>query len=390
MKSKLYTLILLTGTFIFFSCKSASKLYDKGNYDEAVEVAAKKLQKKPDDAELQDLIRSAYRYAIGNHDANIRSFSNSTNELKWEWIHAEYAAMQRLYHATKNNITVSQIVNPVDYSSYLETYANKASDVRLERGDRWFSENTRQSFKNAYYEYRAANAFRPDTDTRIKMNEAYEEAVINVVVLPMRDNRYSYSYYNNNYTVRNLDEEVLNSLRNNPGNDFVRFYSEREYRNSNVWESTKSSIRADQFIDMRFNNFNIGRSRDDNSYRDVTKRIVVKETVYRPDSIVYEYKDVKARITTTKRRILSEGFLQLNVRDEDGRFLWSDEMRGEHNWYTEFATYTGDDRALSESDKQLVNRRADNPPHESEIFRSIINNIDNNIAGRLRSFYSRF
>ena len=297
MKSKLYTLILLTGTIFFFSCKSASKLYDKGNYDEAVEVAAKKLQKKPDDAELQDLIRSAYRYAIGNHDANIRSFSNSNNELKWEWIHAEYAAMQKLYYATKNNTTVSQVVNPVDYSSYLETYANKAADVRLERGDRWFSENTRQAFKNAYYEYRAANSFRADADTRIKMNEAYEEAVVNVVVLPIRDNRYRYSTYgNNNYAVRNLDEEVLNSLRYNTGNDFVRFYSE--------WESRNNNIRADQYIDMRYNNFNIGRSRDDKSYRDVTKRIVVKETVYRPDSIVYEYKDVKARITTTKRRML--------------------------------------------------------------------------------------
>lgn len=383
MKSKLYFLIFPAIVIVFFSCKSAGKMYNRGNYDEAVELAAKKLQKKPDDTGLQDLIRAAYRNAIHVHESTIRSQSNSPNELKWEWMHREYAAMQRLYHVTKKHISVAAIVHPVDYSSYLVTYADKAADVRLERGDRWFRENTRQAFKNAYYEYSAANGFRPNPETRAKMKEAYEEAVINVVVLPMRDSRYRYSAYDNNiHITRNLDEEILRNLKHNSGNDFVRFYSD--------WEARSHTIRPHQFIDMHFSNFHIGLIRDESTHRDVTKRIVVKETVYRPDSIVYEYKDIKATITTTKRKMLSEGFLQLNIRDEDGRWLWSDELRGEHNWHTEFVSYTGDERALSDHDKQLINRHRENPPPDSEILRVIANSIDNNIAGRLRNFYSRF
>jgi len=384
MKSKLYTLTILLSLTILFSCKSASKLYDKGNYDEAVAVASKKLEKKPNDAELQDIIKAAYQNAVAVHEANIRSHSNSSNELRWEWIYNEYAALQNLYNLTHDNISIARLIHPVDYSSYLETYGNRATDVRLERGDDWFADNSRQSFKKAYYEYKAAERFKPgDISITRKIQDAYEAAVVNVVVLSMNDhNRYSSYNYNNNYSARDLDDEILRNLKFSTGNDFVRFYSE--------WEARSNNIRPDQFVDMRFINFNIGRSRDNNTVREVSKRIVVKETVYRPDSIVYEYKDVKARITTTRRTILSEGYLEVSVRDNDGRWLWSDNLRGEHNWCTEFSTYTGDERALSESDKQLVNRRADNPPYEGEIFRTIINNIDNDVAGRLRNFYSRF
>jgi len=385
MKSKLYTLAVLLSITILFSCKSAGKLYDKGNYDEAVAVASKKLEKKPNDAELQGIIKAAYQNAVAVHEANIRSHSNSSNELRWEWIYNEYAALQNLYNLTHDNIAIAKLVYPVDYSSYLETYGNRAADVRLERGDDWFADNNRQSFKNAYYEYRAAERFKPgNIDIKHKIQDAYDAAVVNVVVSSMNNdfNRYGSYNYNNNYSTRDLDDEILRNLKFHSSNDFVRFYSE--------WEARSNDVRPDQFIDLRFTNFNIGRSHDNNSVREVSKRIVVKETVYRPDSIVYEYKDVKAKITTTRRTMLSEGFLQINVRNTDGRWLWSDNLRGEHNWCTEFSTYTGDERALSESDKQLVNRRADNPPYEGDIFRTIINNIDNDIAGRLRGFYSSY
>jgi len=59
---KIYTLVSLIAFILLVAgCKTASKLYDKGNYDEAVELAVKKLQKKPDD-EMKALLQSAYQY----------------------------------------------------------------------------------------------------------------------------------------------------------------------------------------------------------------------------------------------------------------------------------------------------------------------------------------
>ena len=42
---KIYTLVTLGFVLLVAGCKTASKLYDKGNYDEAVQLAVKKLQK---------------------------------------------------------------------------------------------------------------------------------------------------------------------------------------------------------------------------------------------------------------------------------------------------------------------------------------------------------
>ena len=85
----------------------------------------------------------------------------------------------------------------------------------------------------------------------------------------------------------------------------------------------------------------------------------------------------------------SEGNLQINVRDHSGRWLWSDHLQGNHGWFTEFSSYTGDERALSESDKQLINRSREYPPHEDEIMRCIMNEINNNMVHRVRNYFSR-
>jgi hypothetical protein len=378
MKGKLYLFIV----FIIFlaGCKSASKLYDKGNYDEAVELAVKKLQKNPDN-ETRVLLQNAYHYAVNDHETRIRQLSDNTNDLKWEWIYNEYTSLQRLYEAVRRSPEAMAIVKANSYASYLNTYADKAADVRFQRGMAWMNRNDKMSFRNAHNEFEAALRYRPGDMTFIeKRNEAFENAVINVVVMPFDDYRYRYSSYNN-YDMQNFENELMRQLQYHTGNRYVRFY--------NSWEAQSRNIPADQFIDFRFSQLNLGRVRDDRNTREVSKEVVVKETVYRPDSIVKEYKKVFAKIITTKRTMQSEAALQINIRDASGRWLWSDELRGDHFWQTEFATFTGDERALTESDKALVNRQPQYPPRDEEIMRHIRNKINNNIAGKIRNYFGR-
>ncbi|MBK9570266.1 MAG: hypothetical protein IPO53_10385 [Chitinophagaceae bacterium] len=126
MKSKLYILLFAAIIFSAFSCKTASKLYEKGNYDEAVELAAKKLQKDPGDVKLLDIIQSSYRYAVNDHESRIRNHAESSNELKWEWMYAEYVSLQRMYEAIYRVPSVYTLVKPLDYSGYLVTYSEKS------------------------------------------------------------------------------------------------------------------------------------------------------------------------------------------------------------------------------------------------------------------------
>lgn len=383
MKSKLYTFsfIALLG-LVAFSCKTASKLYEKGNYDEAVELAAKKLQKDPADAKLLDVLQNAYRYAVNDHEDRIRTNAESNNELKWEWMYNEYISLQRLYDAIYRVPSVFNNVNPVNYSSYLVTYAEKAGDIRYDRGLTFMNRYDKQSYRNAYREFQAALKFKPGhRDIIVKMDEAYDYAVTNVVILPMQQ-YVGYVYSSYSIGGNNFDDQLIRDLQYNSGNEFVKFYS--------GWDARSQNIRVDQEVDMQLANVNIGRHYDNRSNRRVMKEIVVKETVYKPDSVVREYAKVYADIITTRRTMSSNAMLQVRVRDADGRWLWSDNFSGNHSWTTEFATYTGDSRALSETEKQLVNRRQEFAPPESEIMRILLEQIGNDARYRIANYFNRF
>lgn len=381
MKSKLYILLFAAIIFSAFSCKTASKLYEKGNYDEAVELAAKKLQKDPGDVKLLDIIQSSYRYAVNDHESRIRNHAESSNELKWEWMYAEYVSLQRMYEAIYRVPSVYELVKPLDYSGYLVTYSEKAGDVRYDRGLTFMQRYDKQSYRNAYREFQAALRFKPgNRDALQKLNESYEYAVTNVVILPMQQQG---GFVYSSYSVggNNFDDQLIRSLQYNTGNEFVKFYS--------AWDARSQQIRTDQVVDMRLASFNMGRYRDYRTSRTVSKEIVVKEIVYKPDSVVREYAKVFADIITTRRTLNSDARLEVHVKDNQDRWLWSDLVNGHHDWSTEFATYTGDARALSESDKQLIDRRREFAPTESEITRCLLDQISAEALNRIRNYFNR-
>ncbi len=131
----------------------------------------------------------------------------------------------------------------------------------------------------------------------------------------------------------------------------------------------------DNVIDMRFSDVNIGRYHDQRDTREVSKQVVGKEIVLGKDSVKKEYITVKAKITVTTRVIQANALLQATLRDFDNRRIWSDTYRGDYNWTYSFATYTGDERALSEEDKLIINQREAWPPSNDEIIRIIIEEI---------------
>ncbi len=374
-----YILLLLALVFFLFSCKTASKLYEKGRYDEAVELAAKKLQKDPDDPKLLDVLQNAYRYAVDDHEGRIAAHANSRNDLKWEWTYNEYLSLQRLYDAIRRSPEIFHLVNPVDYSSYVITYKEKAGEARFQRGLDLMRNGDKASFRKAYRELQTALAFLPgDLTVREKMNEAFEYAVVNVVVLPLEQrDGFRFSSLDGSYS--RFDDNVMRFLQSNNSNEFVRYYS--------AWDANGRNFQPDYVVDIRFSGLNIGRRQDQHNTRTVSKDVLVKETVYRPDSVVKEYAKVSARITTTTTSIRSEGFMQVNIRDEVSYRNWSSTYNGQHFWATDYATYTGDSRALSEADKQLLNRSRELPPSEDHIIRIIMNEIEGKVECGIRDYF---
>lgn len=378
MKLKLYSLLILTSTLLF-SCKTAEKLYQRGQYDEAVELAAKKLQKKPGDAKLIDVVQNAYRFAVNDHESRIRNYSNSNSELRWENIYREYLDLQRLYESIRRSPSIYDLVQPTDYSSYISTYKEEAGNVRYERGLELMDQNTKRSNREAYYEFQKALALKPgDLSIKQKIEESYENAVTNVVIMPLTRFGYQYSAYNFDYN--NFNYDLLRYLDNNKGS-FLRYYSPSV--------AGSQAVRTDNTVEMRFSDVNIGRYRDQRSVREVSKQIVGKEIVIKKDSVVKEYITVKAKITTLTRTIQADGLLQATVRDFNNRWLWSDTYRGDYSWSYSFATFTGDERALSDEDKKIINQREQWPPSNDEIIRIIMEEIRRKTECGINDYFNR-
>lgn len=376
MKLKLYSLLI--GTIFLFSCKTAQKLYQRGQYDEAVELAAKKLSKKPNDIGLLTVLQDAYRYAVQIHESRIRNLSNSNSDLRWEQIYHEYSSLQRLYDAIRRSPSVYDIVQPADYASYLTTYKEQAGNAREDRGDELMNQNTKSSFRQAYYEYQKALSLKPgDLTIKQKMDDAYANAVTNIAIMPLTRFGIQYSQYRYDYD--DFDYQLLRYVNDHRSGPFVRFFGDND-----------RSQPIDIGVEMRFSDVNIGRYRDERSVREVSKQVVSKEIVHKPDSVTREYITVKARITTTTRTLKANAILQTIARDMNNRHIWSDTYRGDYSWVYSFATYTGDERALSDEDKKLLAQKEQWPASNDEIIRIIMNEIRQKAQCGISDFFNRY
>jgi hypothetical protein len=235
------------------------------------------------------------------------------------------------------------------------------------------------------------------------MDEAHDAAVVKVLLVT--DNGYNtggnmygggmygngaynngYGGYNNNsYEIKNFQENLIRNLRYQGNNEFVQFYTD--------WDARSNNIQPDEIVEMRLGRIDMGRSYDESYSRDASARVVVRQIVYKPDSVVNEYKDVYARINVTRRNFVSGADLDITARDAKGNYLWSDVVRGEHRFSTEFATYTGDERALSASDRSLINNTGNNAYSQvrrEDILKELLRQVEYEASNRFKNYYSRY
>lgn len=380
MKLKLYTLSFIIISLVLLSCKSAEKSYQKGNYNEAVYLAAQKLSKKPNDAKLIAIIQDAYRFASEDYLASIRTLSNSNSDLRFEKIYNEYLGLQSLYDVIRRSPSVYDVVKPTDYSSYIATYQEEAANARIDRGDELMQGNNKQNYRDAFFEFERALALKPgDLSIRQRMDEAYANAVTNIIVQPMLSFGAQYSSYN--FDFQNFNYSMLRYLNNNSNNRFMQYYAPSEAAGTN--------LRPDFFVESRFSGVNIGRLRDQRTTREVSQQVVGKEIVYSKDSVKKEYITVKAKITTTTRSLQADALLQALITDPSNRMIWSDTYSGDYYWSTTFYTFTGDERALSDDDKKLLNQKEQLPPSNNEIIRIIMNEVRTKAECGVSDFFRR-
>src|SRR5690242_20666457 len=124
--NKLYTLLIIV--IAITSCKSASKAFDRGNYEDAIQIAVKKLQKDPYDSDAKLVLQNAYKYAVTRHEEQIRDILSGNTEDRYEAVYQQYNELQKIYNNIHESPAAVQAAKPTNYSSFLRTYQDKSAE----------------------------------------------------------------------------------------------------------------------------------------------------------------------------------------------------------------------------------------------------------------------
>ncbi|MDB5253821.1 MAG: hypothetical protein JWP27_2990 [Flaviaesturariibacter sp.] len=377
---KFYTLVFIAGCFLF-SCRSAGKAatssYDKGNYADAVSYSVKKLQKDPADGETRALLQAAYRNAVDVSESRIRSLSAGAD---YEAIYNEYRRLQSLYETVRPYPSLVTLVKAADYASYVSTYGQKIAEAHVDKGLAEMDKDDKKAYQAAYREFKTALRYQDDALTRSRMQTAFDAAVIHIVVTSVQapfGSRYALA----SYRLHAFEEKMMRDVRYAAASEFIQLHSEDEAR--------ARRIVPDQVIELRLGRIDLNRPSDETRSRTVSREVVVKEIVYRADSVVKQYGVVLATIETTKRIYTSGGDLYLTVLDAQGRVLWSDRMSGEYQWVQEYSDFRGDIRALSSTERDAMGKRDRVDMRDEEVEDRVMDEIGSDLRYRLRSYFSR-
>lgn len=387
MKTKIYSAATMV-TFlsvILFSCKSVNKLYQKGDYDEAVLTAVKKLQKNKLKDETKELVADAYAKAINQHKNSIVYLEQRNDELKWEAIAAEYSRMQQLTDAINRSPEALLYVKPVEFGQEYTAAAEQAATIRYNRGMHWMQFNDKQSARNAYNEFNIASRFRTGNNELEELKaRSFDAAATYVVVNPVSTRGFGFSNSISG-TANDIDRNLLNYLQCNAPSIFVKYYSS--------WDAERLNSRVDQVIELEYGDMRQqSPTRTETTEREVYKdNVLLRERVIRADSVVREYGRVTAKIYTKQETVSTTGTLYVTVRDaQNGYALMDRRVEGSYCYNIENSWFRGDERALSNEDRNRLNNNRSNRPSDRELLEAINRELQQNLNSELRYFYSRF
>ncbi len=381
MKRFIYITII---SALLASCSTGKNVVIKTTEDKALLAAVKKLNKNPNNVELQNALNSLYNDAAKNHLDKIEVYRTLTEVDRWDKIIKEYNALKSLSDVITSSTVANGLIKAPSYSSELQSALQNAASAYYELGESYLNNSNRESFKNAYYAFKKTNDFIPGfKDSREKMDMAYKSSVIKVVINSVKDNSFYYNSigfnnFGNSFNNDNFQRSLVRDLGGNYSkNSPALFYTD--------WEAGRENIRPDWEIDLTWLDINIPYPSTNQYSRNISRQIEAgKDT----SGKVY-YETVHATLHVIRKYFTAYGELECRIMDMDTRNIISnDRFRDQFNFQEEYATYSGDSRALSSNDWALINNNRYQVPGKENILSELYQRIYPQVKNRIYSAVS--
>ncbi|WP_337042386.1 hypothetical protein [Emticicia sp. 17c] len=381
MKTIIY--VIIAGTLLFLSScsKSGTKALERGDFYEAVLQATEKLRKDSDNSKSSAVLPEAYRNAQREFLRDIDHAKNANQQFRWEAVLNYYTKLNNMQDAIDKCTACRRLVTPQSYYREEEEARENAAAERYAVASDLMKRPSRESARMAYNHFEQLMSFAPNyRDTRDRMEDALNVASLHVVLEQPKLNSRLFQY-SNDYFQGQIDDFLRNNRRMNK---FVRFYSPQEAK------SVK--LVPDQVVRLEFLDFVVGETNVQTDRLKVTSKDSVKTgeaTINGKKVPVYD--KVSAQLIRSHKAVRSRGILSLEIFDyQTNRALSREEIPGEFTWVNDWATFNGDERALSPADKALAQRREELPPSPQQLFIEFTKPIYSQVTSKIKRFYERY
>lgn len=383
MRTPLKYLALASIIFIISCSKSGTKALEKGNYYEAVLQSVDKLKKDSDNSKALEVLPTAYRNAQEDFMRDIARVRNANQQFRWETILDYYNKLNKMQESIERCTACRRIVSPQTYFQETEEARDNAAAERYVLGDDILRRNklSKLDARVAFDHFERITIFAPNyKDARNRMEEALDLGSVHVVVEQPKVNSRLYQY-SNEYFQGKVEEFLRTNRRINK---FIRFYSPEEAKTVRV--------KPDQVVRLEIIDFVVGETNVATDRQNVTSRDSVKTgeaTVNGKKVSVYG--KVAATIIKSRKAVRSRGLLSMEIFDyQTNKTLSREEIPGEFTWVNEWASFNGDERALTTSELNMTRNREQLPPPPQQLFIEFTKPIYDQVTSRIRRFYDKY
>lgn len=359
------------------SCATGKNAFDKGDYETALNRAVKRLQSNPNNSKARQVLVEGYSYASNFHLDKIRQFEKSNDTFKWERIYSEYALLNKYYRDINRCPACLNAVTPKSYLNEQNQAADEAADVQLTLGLDALSVNTVAKGRQAYSHFEAAFRFNnqiPGIDSLLDVS--LDMGTVKVLIEPI--------------PVHSRNLELTNEYFENRMFEYFRRYErDRFVKFLNYDEVNQFQIEPDHIITMKFDDFVLGQSVVKSETQKIERDSVVVGSYTDNEGISHDvFGTVKADFTMSTKTMASAGILNFEIRDAyTNQVLINRKIENEDVWRYEWASYNGDERALTKDEIRLAKRKELAPPQPQELFASFIDRIYEQVISQVRQLY---
>lgn len=351
------------------ACSSGKAALSHGNYYEAVLESVNRLRSSQDNKKAKAVLQQSYPLAVEYIETGIKNGIAADEPRKWRNAVKGYEQINYMNDQIKTSLGAMKVITqPMSRYAELKEVRPKAAEESYNEGINAMMKNSREDSKRAYYAFKEANDFESGYKESIEMmTQAEFNATLRVAYEEINASTVNYSL-----------QPVINSLKR----QFLSFRPMNQ----------KDTVPPHQTLRLVYNGFrDDGPARITTSNETLSKEVKTGEQKKGADGKMVDVMvNVSAKVIYFKKTKTARSSTMLTITDASTQAVLENEtIEGRATWQYEWATYTGDARALSSTVQNLIKLR-EATPNDRDLFNQAQRNLENNLEQRLKRFYSQY